>query len=128
MAGPSTRERLRAQRQHWHELDDPPRRALLLERPQVVTMLPIRGRPTFDQLRKIAEDHIVGWRGITQADLLGAAIGASDQEPFDKALLLEWLADHPEVITEAARTMMDLLRVYNQREDAAAKNSPTPST
>ena len=42
-----------------------------------------------DDVRKYTE----GWRGFTEADLLGAAVGAAEPVPFDTAIYAEWIGN-----------------------------------
>ncbi len=71
-------------------------------------------------------DHVkakaVEWSGITEADLLGAAVGASDPAPFDLALWAEVVSDRMAWARKCMEAMNDAIAAFLRRQEADAKN------
>lgn len=108
---------MRRQRQFWHELDDPPRRALQLTRVRVEELM---ATPTKDQILELMKRHVIGWRGFSMADLIGAHVGSTDPLEWSEELFREWIPDFPEVLLAAWGSMVaQLNQVAKLREDAA---------
>jgi hypothetical protein len=73
--------------------------AFTVRRPTDLEMYELSGK--MDQ-RKLLERFVVDWK-VTEVDL-GSPGGGPDLVPFDPALWIEWIADHPQhwdVISEA---------------------------
>lgn len=79
---------------------------------------------TIDHVKKYA----TGWSGITEADILGAAVGASDEVAFDSDLWAEMVGDNIEWVTKVANGILKSIVDHLAAQDAAAKNSEPAST
>jgi hypothetical protein len=118
---------LRQSRTFWHELDDPPRRALQLRRPtedQIVAWqegLAANAQPIV-RMRSTARDVVVGWRGFTEADVLGAAVGGDAAVTFDSDLFMEWSADDTMLYVEIADKALAAFTEYRIKKAEDAKN------
>jgi hypothetical protein len=127
VADPSeTVRRMLTQRRRWHELDDPPRRALLLQRPGALRLMRMRagGLDAEGAVREVSE-AVVDWRGFTEADLLGQAIGSSDAHPFSREVFECWIEDNVDSLEQAAVEYFELIRAYVDSKGGAEKNSST---
>lgn len=72
--------------------------------------------------------YVTGWRGFTEADLLGAGIGNSDVLPFDAEVWAEVVADHTEWLAPTAEALLHAITSHAERTQAAAGNSQPTST
>lgn len=122
-------ERLRAARNGWcvlREADgDMPELAVCLRRPSEVELQglrPVPGRDINDTLAEAACSSAVDWRGFTEAELLGAAIGSSDPLPFDAALWREVVRDRMEWLVKCTNHLMDVVREHLRLKAEQAKN------
>lgn len=77
-----------------------------------------------EQVRKF----VVGWSGFTEADLLGAAIGASDPVEFDAELWAEVCSDDIAWVRQVADAILTSVVDHVVAKDSAAKNSVGDST
>lgn len=116
--------RQREARSQWHELDEnPPRRAVLVRRPSATSMLQFASGVGAAQVPDLVTASVVGWRGFTEADLLGAAVASSDSEqPFDAAVFREWIEDDAGAMNSIAIAVVNLVQAHASRQEAAAKN------
>jgi hypothetical protein len=122
MAGLSLIERLLAQRESWVELE-PAGGGLSARRVRV-------RRPPETEFHMLAQGvevehlkaYVVGWDGITEADVLGAAVGASDPVPFDAALWGELAKDRPDWYRKAAHGLIEAITTHLAAKAADAKN------
>lgn len=67
-------------------------------------------------------EYTTGWEGFTEATFLGAAVGASDEVPFDAQLWAAYVRDHQ---TEAKLCVEALARMISEHlasRDSTAKN------
>lgn len=62
------------------------------------------------------------WRGLSQADLLGAGVGSTDPAPFHPRLLAMWLADRPDEVAVLAMRAMELASAARERVQGAQGN------
>lgn len=116
--------RMKAQRRAWHELDDPPRRALQLERPAEMAVMKWRGSGlTTERVPELLRECVVDWRGFTEADLLGASIGGDTEQPFDREVFSIYIEDHAEELSGAAMKVFDLIKGHQEAREVAGKNS-----
>lgn len=111
-------EQLRAQRTGRVEVE--PGKFLLVRRPLEVTEMWrfFIGENTQELFIK----HVVGWDGVTQADLLGPAVGASDPAVFSRELADETLADKAEWVTQAGAWLANAIKAHIEKRAAEAKN------
>lgn len=66
--------------------------------------------------------YVVGWEGYTEADILGAAVGASDPLPFDADLFREFALDNVDLLGKVAKGILDSILAYISEKAAVAKN------
>lgn len=62
------------------------------------------------------------WSGITEADLLGQGIGASDPLTYDADLWAELLANKSAWLQKVATALLDLVVAYVEVQAQASKN------
>ena len=127
MAGPTAQAsllitRLREQRMKWVELAALPGKRVRIIRP-TETELPEffqGGRLTvgLDHVKR----YVVDWEGFTEADLIGAALGASDPVPFDAALWAEVVADQSTWVRQLAQDLLDHVVAHRVAAAADEKN------
>ena len=115
---------LRAQRQSWVDLE-PGKRVQIMRPPEseIGAFLRVEnGRKSMmadlDQVVKFT----TGWEGITEADLLGASVGASDAVPFDPALWAEVVADRGDWLKAVAQALLDAIVKHFDEKAQAEKN------
>lgn len=108
--------RMAAQRQTWANLEGG-KRVQLMRPPE--TQLP-------DLISGVHLQHVVdcacNWEGFTEADLLGAGIGGSDEVPFHKDLWAAYAADNAKALQVAAAALADCVTQYLTRKGSTAKN------
>jgi hypothetical protein len=121
--------KLLALRESWCELrpaaDRKPALEVLLRRPSE-TELPeyqTYGGKTMHQLLTTAVcKQAVDWRGFTEADLLGAALGSSDEVPFSTPVWEVVVRDRMRWIDTCAAHLMGQITHHLDQRDAAEKN------
>lgn len=95
-----------------------PGKVLLIRRPLDHQLRALAGGLTAELLAQ----HVVGWQGITEADLLGAAVGAEDEAEFSPALLSDVLGERGEWASKGAHALVEAITQYLQQREATAKN------
>ncbi|MBY0467605.1 MAG: hypothetical protein K2Q07_01360 [Burkholderiaceae bacterium] len=95
-----------------------PGKVLLMRRPLEGQFGRLKGGVTRELLAEFAFD----WKGVTEADLLGAAIGAEDEAPFSQELLTDVLHERTEWANKAAKELIDSITAYLAQREATAKN------
>ena len=108
--------KLRAQRESWHDLGDGKR--VRIRRPvesEFGTLL--RGI-----LLEHVQKYVVDWEGITEADLLGPAVGASDPVPFSPEVWAEVISDKAEWVGSIAGRIAEVVSEYLDKRKAAQGN------
>mgnify|MGYP000479351811 FL=1 len=73
-----------------------------------------------EHVRKYSE----AWEGFTEADFLGAEVGASDAVPFDRGLFGVWIEDNVEAQRKIGNAILTAVVDYITAREASAKNSP----
>lgn len=116
-------KRMREQRMQWVELGND--KAVRIIRPSEVDVgehLVRHGTVlvTHAHVVMFAQD----WRGFTEADLLGAALGASDPLVFDKDLWNEYSCDRTKVCSKVSSAILHAVVEHHEKEAADEKNSP----
>ena len=116
--------KLRAARQSWVELE-PGKRVQIIRPPESEIGDFLRDDAGFRSM--VAElsqvqKYVGGWEGITEVDLLGAAVGASDPVPFAPELWNEIVADRGDWIKLVAAGLLDAIVKHFEKKAAAAKN------
>lgn len=122
--------RLQAQRASWCELqpaaDGHPAIEVQLSRPveaELRDYYDARAAGTLQpRLVRAACEQATGWRGMSAAALLGAAIGSADELPFDAALWVEVVRDRQAWLDKVAVHLMDAIAAHLATRSAAAKN------
>lgn len=123
-------QQMRDQRKRWVTLEEgrdgvAPKRAQILRPPE--TDLPDflatteDGRYTLQAELRHVEKYVVGWDGLTEADLVGSA-GSSDAAPFAPDLWREVVADKMPWMRKVAQALLDLILEHRAAREAAAKN------
>ena len=115
--------RLRAARQSWVELE-PGKRVQIL-RPAEAELQDFYTRPEqteIDRALLCARKYVTGWEGVTEADLLGAAIAAPDPVPFDADLWAEVVKDRMDWLGVVSQALLAAIRLHEETKAAAAKN------
>lgn len=122
-------ERLRAQRDSWCVLreagDGVAELAVCLRRPteaELPAYRPAEGQSMHQLLTDAVCRVAVGWRGVTEADLLGPAIGSSDEVPFDAALWAEAVRDRVEWVNACASHLMEQINRHLEAKAERQKN------
>lgn len=110
-------EQLRAQRTGRVEVA--PGKNLLVRRPLGVTEM---GRYFSAPTPELFIAAVVGWDGITQADLLGAAVGASDPAPFSAELAAEALGDRGDWVGKVGEWLAQAIKAHVEERAAETKN------
>lgn len=82
--------RMREQRQSTVELGDG--LSVTIIRPCEADIRAFSGASRPSDL-DVARKYVVGWKGFTEATLLGEAVGASDEVPFSQEVWTEAVAD-----------------------------------
>lgn len=67
--------------------------------------------------------YVNGWSGFTEADVIGAAVGSSDELPFDSELWGELVSDKIEWMRKVADAILKSVVAHINRQDGVAKNS-----
>lgn len=112
-------------RSKWYELDDPPRRAVQIRRPQEGELFDMRGSRTAQDVVDLLSAAAIDWRGFTEADILGEAVGSQDAAEYSPELFAEWVFDHVDVLMNLAGRVIDDAKKHVADREAAAKNSGT---
>lgn len=72
---------------------------------------------------ELVASYVVGWDGITDADLRGAAIGTGDPMPFDADLCLDVLRDSTDWASAAQDGLIRAINAHAIAKAETAKNS-----
>lgn len=72
--------------------------------------------------------YVDGWEGFTEADLIGASVGAEDPVPFSSELFAVWIEDNVLVKQKLANAILREVVDYITSRESSAKNSPPGST
>lgn len=67
-------------------------------------------------------EYVIGWDGITEADVLGASIGVNDAAPFSPELWAEYVRDRIDVVGKVAQAIADAISLHLEQRGAIAKN------
>lgn len=110
------KKRLIEQRQSWVDLEEG--KAVKIQRPSEAELGAYsRSTPVDD-----ARDRVVDWRGFTEADLLGAAVGSSDPVPFDREVWVEVVSDRLTWVKVVSEAVSASVAAHNLSIEAAEKN------
>ncbi|HRO60314.1 MAG TPA: hypothetical protein PK177_14305 [Burkholderiaceae bacterium] len=117
----SLKKRLQAARQRWIEAqhEDIPGLELCIQRPTEAELHGFLGMSAEAIARHCAQNCVVDWRGITEADLL-PAVGADEAVAFDVELYRDWVSDHVAVMRRVSNEVAADIDAFLQRREAAA--------
>jgi hypothetical protein len=104
------------QRARWVSLPDGKR--VQIRRPLETNFVKFRAGINVEHLCEYA----CGWDGFTEADLLGASVGASDAVEFDAELWGRVLRDRIAYVQPLASAMIEAITEHLDAKAAAAKN------
>jgi hypothetical protein len=110
-------QRLRAAREFWVELDDAGR-AVLVRRPAETEILRLRHGINLQD----AAAAVVGWRGFTEAHLLGPKLGSDSPAAFAPELAAEVLGDNLAWSHKVAGALAQAIDQHLTARAAAEKN------
>lgn len=126
---------MRAQRMRWVELDPadpgvegatppPPGKRVRIIRPTEVEIG--RHLTRGDSSLAVAFEDVVrfttDWDGFTEADLLGAGLGASDALAFDSDLWAELVANRSHWLKRVGQALLDAVVAHIAAQEQARKN------
>lgn len=124
-------EQLLAQRKRW--LDIAPGQRVQIIRPPETDIGGLfvgsgKQRTMVMDLAQVIK-YTVGWDGVTEASLLGAAIGASDPVPFSSDVWAVVVADRTDwVQTISAALLTDVLAHFEKKAQAEKNSQPSSTT
>ena len=104
------------QRARWVDLPDGKR--VQFRRPLETEFGRFRGGVSVEHLC----EHVCGWDGFTEADLLGPAIGASDVQTFAPELWARVVRDRVDYVKPLAEAMAASITEHLAAKAATAKN------
>lgn len=117
-------EALRAQRQSWVDVEEGKRVQIIRPSESEVGEF-LRGsgksRSMGAELPQVIK-YVTGWDGITEADLLGAAVGSSDLAPFDSELWAEVVKDRAEWLKKVSAALLAAIVKHFEQKAEAEKN------
>lgn len=112
--------RLREQRDSWFVLreaaTDRPELAVCLRRPAAADFVGLRAEDGGISREKLVEtvcSSAVAWRGFTEAELLGAAVGSADPLPFDADVWAESVRDDAEWLAACVAHVVEQLTQHS---------------
>lgn len=122
--------KLRAARQSWVDLEpdqEGSKKRARIMRPAETEIGEFLQRDPDGGLRLVADvpqckRFVVDWEGITEADLLGAAVGSSDPLAFAPELWAEVCADRADWCRAVSVGLVTAITAHTESKDAAAKN------
>lgn len=118
-------EAMRTQRKRWVDVAPGKKVQILLPTELEVVRHFIKtedGKPAFsadvDQVKRFT----CGWEGFTEADLLGAGVGASDSVAFAPELWDVLIEEHLNWVRVVARALLEGIVQRQSQREADAKN------
>lgn len=108
--------KLLAQRESWVEVE--PGKRVKVRRPDESEQADFRGGMSVELMLR----HVVGWEGFTEADILGAGVGASDAVAFDAALFATLARDHMAWFEPISVEIATRIAEHWKAREATAKN------
>jgi hypothetical protein len=107
---------LRAQREGRVEVE--PGKFVRFLRPAETEFVRVIGGVTADHVC----EYVCGWDGFSEADLLGASVGANEPATFSADAWAEYARDRVEVVSKVAQAIADAITLHLQQRSAAGKN------
>lgn len=116
--------RIREQRMKWVDLQGKPGKRVRIIRPTETE----QSLHFFKDERLVVgveqvRQYVVDWEGFTEADLLGAAVGASDPVAFSSELWAEVVSDKARWVRQLAQDMLDQIVEHRVATVNDEKNS-----
>lgn len=108
--------RMDEQRSFWVDLGG--KKRVKVRRPLEADFHRLRAGITIEHVGESACD----WDGFTEADLLGAAVGASDAVPFDGALWARVARDNVAYAAAVSSAIVEAVTAHLAAQEALAKN------
>lgn len=119
-----TAEQIVAGRRRWVDVG---RFRIQIQRPTVSEDPVIARMTSVERIIHFALYCVVGWSGVTEADLL-PGVGGSDDVPFDAETYRAWAADEQDVILAVGQAVLAaLVERRNAVESAAGKSVSSPN-
>ena len=109
-------------RQRESPLEVAPGKVLRVRRPDAVDMAALARMRNDDQAAEWFAARVVGWDGITEADLLGEAIGSDTPAPWSPALALTVLRDRPGWAGKVSAHVLEQVQAHRQQQGDVEKN------
>lgn len=119
-------ETMRNQRKRWVQIAEGKRVQILL--PSELEVVQHFIKPSEAGKMNLAADYAevnrftVGWEGITEADLLGAAVGASDVVEFSPELWAAFSAENLDAVRKVAQALLEGIVERQLAREADGKN------
>lgn len=82
----------------------------------------VEGKRRSQQAHELVSEFTVGWEGMSEAELFGAAVGSEDPIPFDEQAWPEIVKDRQDWLEAAWTHLTNLVGDYIDKKAAAAKN------
>lgn len=79
----------------------------------------LRDRSNDDLGEHFATHCVVGWRKVTEADIL-PGIGSSDPMEFDHSVYASWVVDRLDIVAGIASAVSDAITARREARGAAA--------
>lgn len=118
-------ETMRSQRKRWVDVAAGKRVQILLPTELEVVRHFLKAQDGKASLSCEVEEvkrFTCGWEGITEADILGAAVGASDPVAFDPEVWGLLIEEHLDWVRTVARALLDGIVERQSQREADAKN------
>jgi hypothetical protein len=116
MDEPTLLAKMDEQRKRWAPLPDGKR--VQFRRPLETELGRFRGGVDVEHLC----EYVCGWEGVTEADLLGPAIGSDSKVEFSPALWARLVRDRIDYVQPVAQAMVDAITEHLASKAATAKN------
>lgn len=117
-------KQLRAQRQSWVDLE--PGKRVQIIRPAESEFSSFLSGDGADRRIAVGLEHVgkyvTDWEGVTEAELLGAAVGSSDAVAFDASLWLEVAADRSPWFLAVSTAIMKSMTDHFEKKAEVSKN------
>ena len=113
-------ERLLKARDSWLTVE--PGKRLLVRRPDDIDIAALASLHDHERKAEWFVARVVGWEGITEADLLGPENAGATPAEFAPELALLVLRDRLEWLGEVSRVALDAHREFKGKRDAATGN------
>ena len=109
---------LRSARQSWVALPGHPGAEVRVLRPLEAEFGKFLGGVTADHVCA----YVDGWRGVTEATIQGAAVGAEDAVDFSAELWAEWVCDRVDCVKAVAQHISGQISAHLKARKAVSGN------